>query len=232
MFSYLFAFVFGLLVPVVASRYGKVYASDLGEWLFFLWHKPHFPKTKDSKKASLLKKKWHKLIAFSLFWAILLTTLFVLTDLIVPPKAIIWIKCFICLMSLLTTIDQQFFLLPDIFTVPLIILGFGYALFAGIISPQESFFGACYGFLLPAICVLITSTFFHDAFGGGDVKMLAGVGAWVGPIPLSVVILISAFCFCITALITKKRSNAYGPHLALGGIIVLLLTVHHLIPFL
>ena len=31
MLSYVFAFVFGLLVPPVASRYPKVFASDWGE---------------------------------------------------------------------------------------------------------------------------------------------------------------------------------------------------------
>ena len=122
--------------------------------------------------------------------------------------------------------------MPDIFTVPLIILGFGYAFFVQIIPFQDSFIGACYGFLLPALCVFITSAFFHNAFGGGDVKMLAGIGAWVGMVPLSLVILISVISFGITAFITQKRSNAYGPHLALGGIIVLFLTIHHLIPFL
>ena len=232
MYSYLFAFLFGLLLPSIASRYGKIYASDLGEWLFFLWHKPHFPKTKNKKRNSLLKKKWRKMVAFSLFWAIFLMLLFILTDNMVPSKAVLWIKGFLCLMALLTVIDHQFFLLPDIFTVPLIFLGFGYALFTGIISPQESFFGTCYGFLLPAICVFITSAFFRDAFGGGDVKMLAGIGAWVGIFPLSIVILISVVSFSLTSFITKRHSNAYGPHLAFGSLIVLFLTIHHLIPFL
>ena len=232
MFSYIFAFLYGLLLPSVASRYGKVYASDLGEWLFSIWHKPHFPKTSNEQRALLLKKKWHKLFLFSLFWAFLMTFLFALTDCIVPYKATFWLKGFFCLTSLLTIIDHQYFLLPDIFTVPLIILGFGYALFVGIITPQNSFFGACYGFLLPAVCVFITSSFLHDAFGGGDVKMLAGIGAWVGLLPLSFVILISVISFGLTALITKKRSNSYGPHLAFGSAIVLFLTTHHLLPFL
>ena len=232
MLSYLFAFLFGLFVPAIASRYGKVYASDLGEWLFFLWHKPRFPKTKNKKRGLLLKQKWKKLILFSFFWGLFITFLFVLTDCFVPFKAIIWVKTFICLMALLTAIDQQFFLLPDIFTVPLIILGFGYAFFVGIIPIQDSFIGACYGFLLPAVCVFITSAFFHDAFGGGDVKMLAGIGAWVGMLPLSLVVLISAISFGMTSLITKKRTGAYGPHLAFGGIIIVFLTVKHLIPFL
>ena len=61
MFSYFFAFVFGLFVPALASRYPKFFASDWGEWLFFVWHKPHFPKIKDKKKTEQLKQKWKKM---------------------------------------------------------------------------------------------------------------------------------------------------------------------------
>ena len=80
MLSYVFAFVFGLLVPPVASRYPKVFASDWGKWLFFLWHKPKFPKVNDARKMALLKQKWKKMCFFSLFWAFILTALFVAID--------------------------------------------------------------------------------------------------------------------------------------------------------
>ena len=82
MLSYVFAFVFGfgLLVPPLASRYPKVFESDWGEWLFFLWHKPKFPKVDDARKMALLKQKWKKMYSFSLFWAFILTALFVAID--------------------------------------------------------------------------------------------------------------------------------------------------------
>ena len=232
MVSYFFAFIFGLLVPCVASRYGKVWASDWGEWLFFLWHKPHFPKVKNKKRTALLKQKWKKMLYFSLFWAIFLTALFVCIDVYMPLSVKGWAKVFVCLLALLTAIDQQYFLLPDIFTVPLIFLGFGYALFGGIITPAESFFGACYGFFLPAVAVLVSSAFMRNAFGGGDVKMLAGLGAWFGVLPLCVLLMISVVTFCINSLISKQRAGAYGPHLAFAALIVLFLTVFKAIPFL
>jgi len=232
MLSYLFAFLFGLCVPAVSSRYAKVYASDLGEFLFFMWHKPRFPKAVDIKKRTKLQRKWRKLILFSIFWAILLTVLFVISDMLLPPASVAWVKTFICLMALLCVIDHQFCLLPDIFTVPLLILGFGYSLWGGIITPQQSFIGACYGFLLPAVCVFITSILFRNAFGGGDVKMLAGLGAWIGFYPMIVLILISVISFIMTAMITKKKAAPYGPHLAFAGVITLFLTITQMIPFL
>ena len=232
MISYIFAFLFGLAVPCIASRYGKELASDWGEWLYGLWHRPHFPKAKDTKKTELLRFLWIKMGFFSLIWAFVLTALFVYVDLFIPAPAQIWAKIFVCFMALLATIDQQYFLLPDIFTVPLIFLGFGYAIWGKMIPVEQSFAGACYGFVLPAIAVFISSSFLKDSFGGGDVKMLVGLGAWFGIIPLCVLLLISVASFSIFALITKRRAAAYGPHLALAGIIVLFLTANQLIPFL
>ena len=97
---------------------------------------------------------------------------------------------------------------------------------------KYSFLGACYGYFLPALAVFVSSYFLRNAFGGGDVKMLAGLGAWVGVIPLCVLLLISVVSFFIVSLITAKRAGAYGPHLALAGIIVLFLTIRGIIPFL
>ncbi len=232
MFGYIFAFLFGLCVPLIASRYGKILASDLGEFLFFLWHRPHFPKALTKKRAAALRHSWHKMIFFCGFWALVLTGLFILTDFYIPQNARAWAKIFMCLMALLTAVDQQYFLLPDIFTVPLIILGFGYAHWSGVIPVEQSFIGACYGFLLPAVAVFVSSKFMRDAFGGGDVKMLAGLGAWVGMLPLCLLLLISVVTFGFFALITGRRAAAYGPHLAFAGIIVLFISANHLMPFL
>ena len=221
MISYIFAFLFGLCVPCVASRYGKVMASDWGEWLFFLWHKPHFPKTKTFERTKVLRMLWRKMALFSFFWAIVLVGLFIAIDLYIPLSARIWAKVFVCFMALLAAIDQQYFLLPDIFTVPLIFLGFGYAIWGNTISVEQSFVGACYGFLLPAVAVFLSSSFLKDAFGGGDVKMLVGLGAWFGIFPLCILLMISIVSFCIFALVTKRRAAAYGPHLAFAGIVIL-----------
>ena len=232
MMSYICAFLFGLSVPFVASRYGKILASDWGEWLFFLWHKPHFPKPKTQERVKKLRALWRRMIFYAFFWAIILTGLFVAIDLYIPLSARVWAKVFVCLMALLAAIDQQYFLLPDIFTVPLIFLGFGYAIWGNVISPEQSFIGACYGFLLPSVAVFLSSSFLKDAFGGGDVKMLVGLGAWFGILPLCVLLLISVVSFSILAIITRRKAAAYGPHLALAATIVLFFAMNRLIPFL
>ena len=116
--------------------------------------------------------------------------------------------------------------------MPLIFVGFGYAIWGRVIPVEQSFIGACYGFLLPSIAVFLSSLFLKDAFGGGDVKMLVGLGVWFGMLPLCLLLLISVLSFAFFSVITRRKAGAYGPHLAFAGMIVLFLTANHLIPFL
>lgn len=59
-----------------------------------------------------------------------------------------------------------------------------------------------------------------DAFGGGDIKLLAALGAWLGFEKLLYVIVVSAVLFILYAAIKRQRSGAYGPAIAIAGIIV------------
>src|ERR1700749_3638515 len=47
---------------------------------------------------------------------------------------------------------------------------------AGAISPSDAGLGLLVGFAIPFVLFLM------GALGGGDVKLLAGIGAWLGPI--------------------------------------------------
>ena len=115
-------------------------------------------------------------------------------------------------------------MLPDVLTIPLLLLGLAYSLWGNGIPIDASLSGAIYGYLLPSVSVLIVSPFLKDSFGGGDVKMLAALGAWFGMIPLSILLLISVISFICWAFWTKQRAGAYGPHLALAAVITLFLT--------
>jgi prepilin peptidase CpaA len=58
----------------------------------------------------------------------------------------------------------------------------------GAISIGSSLAGAGVGFVLPLLLFAI------GAMGGGDVKLLAGVGAWIGPMPVFQI-------FCTAAIV-------------------------------
>ena len=65
--------------------------------------------------------------------------------------------------------------IPNWLTFSLIISGFVQSFGAGaVVSPASSLIGFAVGFTLPLALFLV------GAMGGGDVKLLAGVGAWFG----------------------------------------------------
>ena len=90
----------------------------------------------------------------------------------------------------------------------------------GHISGAESALGAVGGYFLPVLVSLLFVWKNKDAFGGGDIKLLAALGAWLGFEKLLYVIVVSAVLFILYAAIKRQRSGAYGPAIAIAGIIV------------
>ena len=214
-------FLLGASVPVIARRFGKFIPTDPGETICRLIHIPRFPKGGSPKRAQLLRKTWGKLGLYAVVWGVILAALFAVVNLNFPVEQAPWLKAFIYILALLTAIDKRFFLLPDVLTVPLLILGFSFNIITQAISPTEAIIGTVYGYLVPTIAVLATYKFIQNGFGGGDVKMLAALGAWFGLQGVTAVLMISVALFALGWLIQRKRSDAYGPYLAIGALIVL-----------
>jgi leader peptidase (prepilin peptidase) / N-methyltransferase len=127
----------------------------------------------------------------------------------------------------LTAIDLEHRLLPDAITIPGIILG----LLLSLVLPELSFEEAAAGALLGAALFYGVGRLYEKwagrrGLGGGDVKMLAMIGAFLGVWALPLVILISAALGTLTGLIrvlgqgpgTRDQwriiSLPYGPFLA------------------
>ena len=63
--------------------------------------------------------------------------------------------------------------------------------------------------------------------GQGDFKLLAVLGAWLGPMMLPLIILLSSLIGSIVGIILLKKQGesqpfAFGPYIAIAGIIALL----------
>lgn len=77
--------------------------------------------------------------------------------------------------------DARFYIIPDEFSIGGTVLGLGLAFLPGGPTWLQSLGGAAFGFgLLWLIAVLGKATFKKDAMGGGDIKMMAMVGAFLG----------------------------------------------------
>lgn len=132
-----------------------------------------------------------------------------------------FVLVFIWILLLLAEIDYRMYLLPDILTIPLLLTGFlAVALGSGFVCAEESALAAFTGYFLPVLVSLFFVWRNRDAFGGGDIKLLSALGAWLGLEPLLYVIVVSAVLFLVYALIKRQRSGAYGPAIAVAGIIV------------
>ena len=77
--------------------------------------------------------------------------------------------------------DARFYIIPDQFSLGGLVLGLGLAFLPGGISPLAALLGAVLGFvLLEFVAVAGKWMFKKDAMGGGDIKMMAMVGAFLG----------------------------------------------------
>lgn len=77
--------------------------------------------------------------------------------------------------------DARFYIIPDEFSIGGAVLGMGLSLLPGGIDWQQSLIGAAAGFfLLWGVAILGKLAFKKDAMGGGDIKMMAMLGAFLG----------------------------------------------------
>ena len=128
----------------------------------------------------------------------------------------------------LTGIDFDTQLLPDRLTFPLAGLGLAVNSQGWFVPPTQSIWGLLLGFLslwvVVKIFYLITK---KHGMGQGDFKLLAVLGAWLGPMMLPLIILLSSLLGSIVGLILMKKQGeskpfAFGPYIAIAGIVALL----------
>jgi leader peptidase (prepilin peptidase)/N-methyltransferase len=128
----------------------------------------------------------------------------------------------------LTFIDFDTQLLPDRYTLPLGALGLGVNSYAIYTSPTSAIWGYIIGFLcLWVVYYLFKIVTGKEGMGYGDFKLLAALGAWMGPLMLPLVVLLSSLVGAIIGIILLKvrKENqpfAFGPYIAIAGWIAFL----------
>lgn len=125
----------------------------------------------------------------------------------------------------LAGIDFRTQLLPDQLTLPLLWLGLLLALIPLSVDPVHAIIGAAIGYLsLWSVYWLFKLTTGKEGMGYGDFKLLAAMGAWMGPLALLPIILMSSLIGALIgglliALNRHQRSIPipFGPFIAAAG---------------
>ena len=129
----------------------------------------------------------------------------------------VWLDCLLGWWLLaLGWIDLRSWLLPDALTLPLIIAGLAAAFLFNPDQLTDRALGAALGyFSLMAIAALYRRLRGREGLGGGDTKLLAASGAWLGAAALPQVILLAALSALSAAGFLRLAGIRLGIHSAL-----------------
>lgn len=216
-----YGFIFGLLIPYISRRFEKFMPATLAYGLFrTVW--PNQSVSREKKKKNPKYQKLMKSYQWrSLMYGLVVSALSYFAFLRFGSSSAGWYLSFIWILVLLAEIDYKMMLLPDILTFPLLLTGLCFALFHGVgMGVADSIIGATAGYILPVIASLFLVWKSKEVFGGGDIKLLSAIGAWMGLENLLFVIIASCVIFGVYALVRRKRVGAFGPAIVLAALIV------------
>jgi len=129
----------------------------------------------------------------------------------------------------LASIDAEFQILPDKITLTGLVLGLALSFFSKTRGPGGAFLGAAAGggglFLVAFLYEKIAG---HEGMGLGDVKMLAMIGAFLGPGGVLVSVLLGSLAGSLVGIAAmasgrgdRKMRLPFGVFLAAGGLAAL-----------
>lgn len=134
---------------------------------------------------------------------------------------------FICALVAITFIDLDHQIIPDVISLPGIPLFFLAAVFVMNLRFLDAFLGFLIGggvlYGIALVYELITK---REGMGGGDIKLLAMIGAFLGWQSLLIVLLVGSFAGAaagITIMLVRGQDMKYaipfGPFLSLGALV-------------
>ena len=143
------------------------------------------------------------------------------------PATLAWCAAIALLVSM-SLIDLDTKYLPDDLTYPLLWGGLLVAALGWTVPLQDAVWGAVAGYVpLWLIATGFAVLMKRQGMGGGDLKLLAALGAWLGwPAVLPIVLIASIGGLCVNVprmLLGKHQRHQqypFGPFLAAGGLVV------------
>ncbi len=126
-------------------------------------------------------------------------------------------------------IDYHHYIIPDVIDLPGIVLGFLFSFINPLVSWQSSLIGIIAGGgVLWAVAAIYAFLRKKEGMGGGDIKLLAMLGAWLGWQSLPFIIFFSSFSGAVIGSISLyllKKDQAsqipFGPFLSVAAFLFL-----------
>ncbi len=146
-----------------------------------------------------------------------------------PSLSFVFYFAFLASLIVITVIDLYHQIIPDVISLP----GIGVGLGASLLIPEITFFDSLAGALLGGGSLFLVATVYQWLFkrewmGGGDVKLLAMIGAFLGWKAVILTILSGSLIgsiIGIAIMIMKGKDFKYaipfGPFLSIGAVISL-----------
>ncbi len=126
-------------------------------------------------------------------------------------------------------IDIHHQIIPDVISIPGIVIGFFLSFFSSFVTWRDSLIGLLVGGgILYAIALIYYLLRKQEGMGGGDIKLLAMIGAFLGWQSLPFVIFLSSITgslFGLVAMIQQKKGGntriPFGPFLSCSALVYL-----------
>ena len=113
-----------------------------------------------------------------------------------PGHALLNFAPLLVLLAWAAAIDARSRRIPNWITLGLLVSGLARAIvFHNAISPGQALLGMLVGLSVPVILYCIS------AMGAGDVKLLAAIGAWLGPGPVFVVLIVETLAGLVIVVV-------------------------------
>ena len=126
----------------------------------------------------------------------------------------------------ITFIDVDYQIIPDVISLPGVVLGLLFSVISPHLTIWESLIGAGLGAgILLAVAFSYWAVTKREGMGGGDIKLLAMIGAFLGWRSIPFTLLVASFTGSGIGIATMIRQQAdsklalpFGPFLAFGAV--------------
>lgn len=149
-----------------------------------------------------------------------------------PGLAALWFLGFICPLLVVSVIDLKILMIPDVISLPFILVGFLVRLIAAKFhQPQVLLLDSFLGVLLGAGALFLVAKTYEwikrgeVGMGLGDVKLAGMIGAFLGWKAVLVVFVLSSFLGSVVGILIMifskkglKTQIPFGPFLSLGAL--------------